>query len=363
MSGFRIRSLLSFAACLSLCGCDLVRSFPVITPDPIGFGSLTVGKVLTANITQRGGRMATPDLIVNCDVSLRLTPSQASPVTRIVATQGAGNQWSCALPPSFDAAIHPNQLLQLQWLVRSAQTTVADSGVIETMIDCPNPAGTLAAEQGAVLGAFPAALTFNQIVARGFVPTHGATSFAGMGVAFIRASAAASDASNVAESAMANLPAPTPGAPDLLLFAPTGPVGAVTDPLIADNPYVLVGWAYAQTIRPRSGKPTPPSGARAPGLLGLPAAPAQPRPVMPCIPHHEWFMHSSGFHEASGGFTPAASPIRLGGPAVFHPDIWDIHFFVGAGGVPRIGITRPTGPAVVGITAPANSFYYTTAYD
>lgn len=353
------RMLVVGLACLSLSSCDLVGSFPVIGANPVPFGSRTVGKVLTASITQRGVRMTDPALAVSCALSLRVTPSSATPITTVAAVQGAGTSWSCPLPAAFDALIHPNQVLQLQWLVMSGTTTVADSGVIESMIDCPNPVPTLMAEQGAVLGAFPAPMTFNQIIAAGFVPTHGATSFSGMGVAFIRASSAGSDLASSAESAMANLGTPTFGTPDLLLFVPTGTGAAVTDPLGPDNPYRLIGWAYAQTVRIRSAKPIAPSGAPAAGD----ARPLQPRPVLPCVAHHEWFQHASGFHENNGGFTPAATPFRIGLPTVFHPDIWDIHFFVGAGGLPRLGILNPSPPAIPGIGAPANSFYYTTSYD
>lgn len=342
------------AAAIFLSGCDLIAQLPLVKPDPIGFGSRTVGKVLTATITKNNARLDGSEFTVTCEVSLQVTPARATGAT-LTAVQGSGNSWSCALPTALNAMVHPNQQINVQWLVAAGGRTLGDSGVQSATLDCPSPLPALRAEQAAVMGAFPAPMTFAQIVAAGFVPTHGAASTRGMGVAFMRMSSVGSDLAGSLESAMANLPAPTFGTPDILLFMPSGSGSAVEDQL-PEPSYTLIGWAYGQSIRIRSAKPLPPSGGRA----ALDPRPVQPRPVLPCVPHHQWFVHASGIHHPTGAFTPAAVPPPV--PAVFHPDIWDIHFFAGADGTPRMAIDDPVR-SVPGLASPRNAFYYTTAYD
>lgn len=354
MKRLGLRFATALAAGISLSSCDIIKQLPLVKPDPIGFGSRTVGKVLTATITKNNARLDGAEFTVTCEVSLQLTPGRATGAT-LTAVQDPGNSWSCAMPAALDALVHPNQQLNVQWLAAAGGRTLGDSGVQSATLDCPSPLAILRAEQAAVLAAFPAPTTFGAIVAAGFVPTHGAASTRGMGVAFMRMSSVGADVANSLESAMANLPAPTFGTPDILLFMPSGSGAAVEDQ-IPEASYTLIGWAYGQSIRPRSGKPLPPSGGRA----ALDPRPVQPRPVLPCVPHHEWFVHASGIHHPNGAFTPAALPPLV--PTVFHPDIWDIHFFAGADGTPRMAVTDPVR-TVPGLTSPQNAFFYTTAYD
>ena len=338
--------------------CDLIASLPVITPDPVLFPSASPIKVMTARITRRGVRMEDTGLTVTCTVSLRLTPNRVTAPVIVRAIQGSGTTWACNLPAGF--AIRPNQVLQFQWLVSSDTTPLADSGRREQMLDCRNPVRAMIAEQGAVLSRFGGAMTHEGIIRQGFVPTHGFTSYQGMGVAFIRARSAGTDLVSAASNAMVNLGSPTLGTPDLLLFRPAG--GSVTDAGGPDNPYMLVGWAYAQSIRPFSAQPFAPTGAPA----AIDPRPIQRRPLLRCVPHHEWFLHAAGIHRPDGTFAPRPTPLPAGLgelPPVFHPDLWDIHFFVGVDGAAKTGILNPGGPALSGVAAPANSFYYPTAYD
>lgn len=371
------RAVAALIAWLTLASCDLLASFPVITAARPAFGIGNPVKILHADITQRGARLDEPALAVSCAVSLRLTPSRATAITSVPAVQTRGTRWLCRLPDAFSATVRANQVLQFQWLVRSGTTTVADTGVIETLMDCDDPVAAMRDEHDAVLALFPDPddISSADLLARGFFPTHGATSYEGMGVAFIRVASFVGDIGNVvqrtaaARGQLANLRNPTPGTPDLLMLKPNGTGFAITEVRTFDNPYQLFGWAYAKSIGPSDAQPVAPSGAPAEGNTNPPLR----RPVLSCVPHHEWFIHAAGIHRADGSFAPRASPLAATAgdlqanptapPPIFHPDLWDIHLFRSEDGVAKFGILDPTPGAPTGIAAAANSFYYPFAYD
>lgn len=362
---------------LALASCDLFASLPVISAAPPAFDFDNPVKILNADITQRGARLAEPALAVSCEVSLRLGPGRSTPVTSVPAVQTAGNRWLCRLPDAFSRTVRRSQVLQFQWLVKSGTTNVADTGVIEELLDCDDPAGRMRAEQAAVVGLFadPDNITAAQLMGMGFLPTHGATSYDGMGVAFIRVADFVGDIQNVAQRTtaargqLANLRGPALGTPDLLLMLPTGAGAAIEDVRGFDNPYQLIGWAYAKSIGPAEAQPLPPTGAPAGGDTN----PVLRRPALRCVPHHEWFLHTAGFHRSDGTFSPRSSPLAASPedvaarvaapPPIFHPHLWDVHLFRSEDGIAKFGIVDPTPGAPGGIASPPNAFYYPRAYD
>lgn len=361
MTSIRLISALLGMTLLGSCDLvELVGSLPVITPDPLDFRSNSPTKTLTARITRNGARMAATGLAVTCEVSLRLTPNRATTPMAITAVQREGTRWTCTLP----LAIRTNQVLQWQWRVSSGTTPLADSGRRDEMPDCPNPTRALIDLRSAAIGRFPAEMNHDDIInGLEYVPVHGFTSYKGTGVAFVRARPPVNNLVVAATDAMRNFGAPRPEMPDILLFRPAG--NRVTDADGPDNPYRLIGWGYAETIRPSSAQPR--------GSTGAPAnnsRPAQRRPRLHCVPHHEWFIHSSGFHYSDGTFWPRSEPEPdrddAGGhpsSASFLPALWYVLFFVNVGEAPTIGMVKSREPALPGITAPPNSFYYPTAYD
>jgi hypothetical protein len=95
-----------------------------------------------------------------------------------------------------------------------------------------------------------------------------------------------------------------------------------------DGPYQLVGWGNLVPYQPGS---APPSRR--------------------CIDGNEWFVHEAGWHTMDGGMTVTAGareePARpaTGVPIYYwHPQLWDIHFWVGGGGIPTISPANPRAP-------------------
>lgn len=353
-----IRFIFALLGMTLLGSCDLIASLPVITPEPIIFPSNSPTKVMMARITQRRVRMEDTRFSVTCEVSLRLTPNRATTPVIVRAIQGSGTSWACNLPAGF--AIRPNQVVQAQWRVHSGATKLAESERQDQVLDCRNPTRELTTLQQAIVGRF-STMRHDQIISARFVPIHGFTSYQGMGVAFVRAPPLGNLVARATE-AMSNFGAPERDTPDILLFRPTG--NSVTDADGPDNPYQLVGWGYAATIT--GAEPRGPSGAPANN-----SRPIQRRPGLRCVPHHEWFIHSSGRHYADGTFLPRPTPpvdpdndrLVHAPDASFRPALWFVLFFVNEGAPPTIGMVNSGGTALPGITAPANSFYYPTAYD
>jgi hypothetical protein len=146
------------------------------------------------------------------------------------------------------------------------------------------------------------------------------------------------------------------GPPDLAMYAPR-PRRAVNETQrqyraalrdeFPDRPYRLAGWAYAQTQRD-----------------------VRRRPSLRCVPSKHWFVHEAGFHLGNGGFLPTppapervrgetrvvvmadtANAVALGrspGRPVWHPRIWDLHFWID----PTPGCDVATCPALIQIESP-----------
>lgn len=142
--------------------------------------------------------------------------------------------------------------------------------------------------------------------------------------------------------------------PDLLLYAPRPReenestddyYDAITD-IFPDAPYTLLGVAY-----------------------GVSHQSATRRPQLGCIPSDEWFVHEAGYHQTDGGFQATPPPedtlgeiaVSSGGdfmgtppdwaPAptepspVWHPRLWDLHFWIveGGAGKPDMSFDVPQG--------------------
>lgn len=156
------------------------------------------------------------------------------------------------------------------------------------------------------------------------------------------------------------------GDPDLLLYAPrpredgesaSDYFTAITD-ILADPPYTLLGVAYGATHL---------SATR--------------RPRLGCIPSDQWFVHEAGYHQLDGGYqaTPpnetilGETAVSSGGPImgmaptwapapdegspVWHPRLWDLHFWIvnSGSGKPVMRFGVPQGQ--VGIELEDGFFY------
>lgn len=342
------KTLSSGMSGLLLSGCGLgqiAANLPVIRDFPPGFASTSPTKTFAATITQQGDPID-PALRVVCQVSLQTTPTAFGPEFDIVANRLAGATWNCTLPQGLSNSVRPNQSLRFRWQVFSGTTKVAETEYRDAQLDCPQGlAAALTAEQNAVVGRFGGLSTVAQITAAGFLPSHGFASLRGLGVAFVRAADAPSAAS------LAHAGPPVAGSPNLLMFAPL-PGRDANDPFSPDEPYTLIGWAYAQPIRSDRALPNPPTGA----VTSQNAPPVQRRPVLTCIPHHEWMVHSAGTHLTDGRFQRGAA---IGLP---HTALWDIHIWRTPAGSPaRISLFAPTD--VPGLASPSDAFFYPTAYD
>lgn len=146
----------------------------------------------------------------------------------------------------------------------------------------------------------------------------------------------------------------SPGDPDLLLYAPRPRVAnesaddylaAITDQF-PDAPYTLLGVAYGASHK---------SATR--------------RPRLGCVPSDQWFVHEAGYHQADGGFEatpptesvlgeiavfsggvimgmpPAWAPSPTEPSPVWHPRLWDLHFWIvdGGAGKPVMSVDLPQG--------------------
>lgn len=345
----------ALSAVLCLAACDVVRNLPVIQPSALVDAQSGQPIVLTATITQDGRPLA-EGLVVQCEVALRLTPNRVTEPVGIEGVRASGPAWHCPLPPDLNAAVRPNQMVGVTWRVVALQPDassllLAESPYQETMIGCADPIGALREEQQTILARYGRLETVQDIHARGFRESHGSVSFKGMGVAFVKAPDLPSAVS------LSRFGEPTLGNPDLLFFAPSGDdVRNVASP---DEPYRLIGWAYAKPIPPDRKRPLPPDGSTSRG-----SGDDVPRPVLTCIPHHEWMIHAAGYHTLDGGFAldePAGPP-----KGSWHGAIWDLHVFADTTtGIPKIRIANDDPPPAApdGIDAPAGSFFYPIGYD
>ncbi len=380
--------VLALATTVALGSCDLIASLPLIRADQPVLQPGNILNTLRATITQRGQPIDTA-LTVTCQLTLHTGRNRVEVLAPAFAIRASGPRWTCPITSAQSSRIRTNQLVNIVWRVasRNAQgqpVPVAESPVLETITGCgsrANQVRDLQAMQAAALAAalngrpviappagqpqLPPRFTRQQLFDAGFIPTHGATAFSGMGVAFIRADAAAAGIGSTVTGM--NFGVPNPGRPDLLLMDGNPASANRTDVNGYDEPYTLIGWAFAQTIPGGLATPQPPSGAR--GQSGVQRD--FPRPEMRCIPRHEWFLHAEGVHKDNGSFGIGNDPAHFvpslpltGNIPLPHRALWDIHFFFSPTGVPEIGITRSTSqPFVLGLPVASNAFFYPTAYD
>lgn len=338
---------------ISLGSCDLVRQFPVITDFPATFASNATSMVLAATIKQNNLPLAN-ELVVKCEVSLQLTPTQFGNVNTITATRIGGTDWNCVFPEPLRASIRANQNIRVRWQVfakegNSAEATlkVAETEFRDSQIDClGGNRAALIAENNLVVGQFGGITEPSQLVRIGFLPTHSFASLEGLGVAYARA------ADLPAAISLADASPPVLRSPNLLFFLPLP--GADVNDILPDNRLTLIGWAYAQAIPNSMSLPLAPDGR--PNADDT--RPQQPRPVLACIPHHEWLIHSAGVHQFDGRFL--TGPANLTG--VHHAAIWDLHVWRETAGTPAT-LSRLSPRPTPGLSSPASAFFYPTAYD
>jgi hypothetical protein len=131
--------------------------------------------------------------------------------------------------------------------------------------------------------------------------------------------------------------------PPLLLYAPSASSTAADwsdfdDP---EGPYRLVGWAEIGPYQPGSSPPK-----------------------LRCVATDEWFVHEAGWHRMDGGMrlTPESTvaPPPSGkqeSDSFWHPQTWDIHFWLQDDGVPVISFHRPDARRG-GVRLPDGAFFY-----
>ncbi|RLJ59246.1 hypothetical protein BCF46_1394 [Litoreibacter meonggei] len=201
-------------------------------------------------------------------------------------------------------------------------------------------------------------------------PAHlGPVSLEGQGVPYSHTATVAQTALKVHDARYNNI---QPGVPALLLYSPqSNDVVDITD-ATSDEPYTLIGAAY--------------------GALHINA---QRRPRMGCIPSENWFLHEAGYHLRDGGFhrtapnesVPGQTPIALPGgpntpaqipgsppyqpdpapqvdnpvsvlPAVWHPRLWDLHFWFSTDADAGIVLAADTPSGQPGLSVPAQTFFF-----
>jgi len=329
---------------LSACDTDLgllVESIrpPEIVADPIPVDLRTSGRTLTATISAPG-----PALEI-LGVELRIARDRnwarfSLPASRrfpVASPPQGGGPVSVTLPGTYQLA--RAQLLTAQWVVtyrlRSGTEEVdVLSNIVTRRLGCTG--GDVAAVLQAVntiaqtapnipqVIATPAQL--QQLVGRGYLPSHNFVSFSGMGVAFAHASAILPD--DVVDLVDALVPGQVPFRPTLLFYAPSPAATQqqVTEPIVPDTPFRLIGVAFAQPDQP-----------------GCP-------PTLGCLPREAFFVHEAGWHMPDGGFElqavpepfpgalnpvqqrlPIIDPRRLG---IWHGRLWDIHIWLRPPGTP-----------------------------
>lgn len=189
--------------------------------------------------------------------------------------------------------------------------------------------------------------------------THGKHSYDGMGVAFAKGTDLPAAVSLVQASN------PVFGSPNVLFFNPPVKLDPWWDPSVSSQQLHLLGWAYAMPINYfHHSIPIPPPGGSFTAISGRNSQ--QERPVLSCIPHHEWMIHAAGFHEPNGSFTQNPNFPLPPGPN-WHTAIWDLHLFADrVSGIPKLGILNKDGsgnPMPSGGIQSSDGFFYPSQYD
>lgn len=250
-----------------------------------------------------------------------------------------------AIPLGAAVALATGLLVSQHASEAAAAASAASAGATCT---AAQQTATWAADQKTVLAKLGKLTTLNneadvlKLAALGWnVPGHQWVSFENIGVAFGRVAAVAGGA-------------PTPGTPDLVMYAPNPKAKNVTDPNGADFPYTLMGWAYTQGYNYK----------QAPTVMGA------------CYPRSIWFVHERGIHDfATWGFVPVPPKESFLGqasgdtmplpfpPGLPHIRFWDAHVWMDgtSPGVPSIGIQRPVKLGKVAGINPPGAFFYPPA--
>lgn len=312
---------------------------PTITANPIPPGLfLSPVKVLSANITAGGSALeiVRVELRLNRDRDPSRFSLDGAPTFVVTPPPQAGNV-AVTLPPGF--ALKPGQLLTARWFVdyrlRTGGTEVPTvSSTVSVRQACTAAQTTMFLSQLQAAATnpnnFPQTLTnlsqVSLLATKGYAPTHFFLSFRGVGVAFAAAEALRPQELIDVASAL-GLPQFTLR-PHLVLYAPSSGATeqAVSEPFIPDFPYTLIGFAFAS-----------------------PYNPAGP-PEFGCLPREAWFVHEAGWHPSDGSFVPQViaenalgelnpslpplilDPTDRRFAAIWHPRLWDVHFWINPSG-------------------------------
>lgn len=328
--------LLLFAAACETDLQPLVDSIrpPEITADPIPIDLRTDGgRTLTATMTAPGPalQIVGVELRVARDrdrTRFNLPTARVFPVTPPPQT---GGQVSVTLPPGYRLA--RAQLLTAQWVVTYRLNTGTEqvdvlSNVVSRRLGCRggdpgamlraiNTIAQTAPNIPQVIGT-PAQL--QQLLGRGYVPSHNFVSFLGMGVAFAHVEAILPG--NLVDLVDALVPGQVPFRPSLLFYAPApGATQAqVTEGFFPDTPMRLIGVAFARDY--------------------VPGAP----PAFGCMPREAFFVHEAGWHMLDGSFAMQAVAEPFPGAVIavepplpiidarrtgfWHGRLWDMHIWL-----------------------------------
>jgi hypothetical protein len=214
---------------------------------------------------------------------------------------------------------------------------LAESEPVEVQVDCPSgPEPYLQSMQTTVTDILSGLETIDEdgLASVGYrLNNHGWAQLPGGGVSFIP--------SNLGDALDVNKP-------PLLLF--TAPDDADITDNNADSDLVLAGWGYA-SLKVNDERPT----------LG-------------CVPFHLWSVHEAGWHTPDDGgmvlddgtaASTEAAAQRGGSPLTYHPQLWDIHFWLEPGSdVPSSSILNMDDdggliPSDGGSIAPDGMFFFT----
>lgn len=344
--GARLACMIWIVAVTMLTGCGTSNlAEPTITNRTFPWVG-QVDRIFTADVNVPSGWSV---VAVYVRFTRHFWPGPAA-ANEVVATSPAAGIFNAA--PAGAAAFPTSHTVFYEWFVDyklaagGTEILTARSGLRQLVVGC-TPAQTrndLIGAAGILRSRFNTPVPHIALQPLGYVLLpHFNVSLAGAGVGFAAVQAGIS----LTTADLSN--------PDLVLYRPRpanpGETGAqhfaaITDPVFSDPPYTVIGGAY--------------------GALYDPAA----RPILGCIPSHEWFVHEAGYHLANGNMiltppndngvpgsanmtTPPAAPP----PGAWHPRFWDLHLWLSADGnpVPTMAIDHPAG--VAGIALPAGTFF------
>lgn len=337
-----LMALLAVAACGDLQPLIEAIEPPTIAADPIPVDLADNGRTLTATVTAPGPALEITSVAVRV---ARDTDAARFSLPRAVefpaaAVPANGGPVSVTLPPGY--RLSRAQLLTAQWIVSyrlasDGNNVDVTSNIVSNRLGCTagdvtamlRAINIIAQTSPAIPQIIATPLQVQALLGRGYLPSHQFVSFAGMGVAFAHVSALLPP--NLIDLMDTLTPGDVPFRPTLLFYAPRPGANQaqVTEPVLPDTPYRLIGVAFARPYDPDN------------------------PPDFGCIPREAFFVHNAGWHMLDGGFInqAVAEPVpgavvpvrpRLGlvdprRTGIWHGRLWDIHIWLRPlGETPRV---------------------------